>query len=63
MRKLDSMEMMAIRIMLRAEFDRLHAFVEMTPGGFSRTIYRQRMERVDNLIALFGIGNTITVGV
>ncbi len=63
MRKLDKMEMMAIRIALEVERKKLHGFVDMVPDGYNRASYRMRYECVENLLALFAPGTTVTVGV
>lgn len=63
MRKLDRMELMAIRIALECEREKMHTFIDMTPDGHSRAAYRMRYERIENLIALLTPGATVTVGV
>ncbi len=63
MRKLDRMEMLMIRIALEQEFKKLHEFVDLTPDGYSKASYRMRLERAENLIALFAPETTVTVGV
>ena len=62
MRKLDRMEMMAIRLVLERERERMHTFIDATPDGHSRASYRQRYERIENLIALFAPGTTVSIG-
>ena len=63
MRKLDKMEMLAIRVALESERQKMHEFIDMTPDGYSRASYRMRYERIENLIALLAPGTTVTVGV
>ena len=63
MRKLDNLEMMTIRIALEQEFKKLHKFVDLTPDGYSKASYRMRLERAENLLSLFAVGTTVTVGV
>ena len=55
MRKLDRMEMMAIRIALEYERDKMHAFIDATPDGYSRASYRTRYERIEDLLELLKI--------
>ena len=63
MRKLDKMEMLAIRVALESERQKMHEFIDMTPDGYSRASYRMRYERIENLISLLAPGTTVTVGV
>ena len=71
MRKLDSMEMMAIRIALAAEYEKLGRIMDLPPidadtalakDGHSRASYRQRLERLENLLCFFSVGSAVTVG-
>ena len=61
MRELDAAEMMAIRIALGVEREKLEGFVKTTREHHAQAGYRQRCERVENLLALLAPGATVTV--
>ena len=61
MRELDAAEMMAIRIALGVEREKLEGFVKTTREHHAQASYRQRCERVSNLLALLAPGATVTV--
>ncbi len=62
MRKLTALEMMAIRLALRVELEWLGAVVEGSHAAETKVSYQIRRDRVEELLGLFAVGNTIPIG-
>lgn len=62
MRKLDAMEMMAIRMALRVELAWMKEVVKGSLAPEVKADYQNRHDRVEELLALFAVGHTVTIG-